>query len=517
MAITVYSEQQLFDLAIAFLRAKFPSAAMDEAGYFGQLARSLAQFLGSVQASISAADHDAVPGKTVDADGSPIARNTSAALDTWAWDLGLPSNRGSSVFGRNAAQTARGGAGLAVGPAATVIPLGSLLFDPTGTVTVKTDAAVTIPLSGSISVALSAVTAGALGNLPVGTVLRWQSPPPGVQPTVTLTTALHDGYDRETDLALCDRLIRFLQFPPKGGASPDWRRWAEESIDANNVSLAIVRAYVYPLRNGLGSVDVVITQAGVGAGRAPTLTKLAQVLSYLRSKKIVTDWVRVQAPSFDVTARYTVRVRIVPHPHYEYDWIGSPMTVSAYAGTNLDIVGASPPDTLKAAIDAGQQPRIQLALPAAQILPVQVRVTAYADNTPAAGFSRLTLAAALPSPAGAGDQVFPGGPAVDLLGPVVLAYNETIGPSRLSGLADPLDVWEDRVTVSGIAQAVRNYRGPDGNPVLVYAPDAGVAFGVQFSVNGGPLTGADVLLTDTSPGTAGPQCPDCRSILILRA
>lgn len=515
MAVTVYTEQQLLDLAIAYLRGQFPGAAFDAKSYFGQLAAALAQLLGSVQASISAADHDAVPGKTVDIDGNPIARNTAAALNAWAW-LRLPSNRGAGLFGRNGALAARAGAGLIVGPIATAIPAGAVLTDPTGQISVQLDVAIVIPGSGSISGSFSALTLGAAGNLPVGTPLRWQSPPPGVQPTVVLTSPLRDGVDVETDLQLADRIIRWLQSPPKGGTAADFRAWAESAVDSTGAAVPIVRAYVYPLRNGLGSVDVVITVAGTGPGRAPSLSAIAAVLAYLKSKKIVTDSVRVQAPTFDPTARFTARVRVVPHPHYEYDWVGSSMTVVSYAAPNLVVVGAAAPAELKAAVDAGKQPRIQLSLPSVSRLPVEARVIAYADNTPMAGQSQLTLSAALPASPSGSDVVFPGGPAVSLLAPVVMAYIDGIGPSRLSGYADPLDVWEDRVSVSGVAQVVRNLRGADGNAIVVYAPDAGIGVGVQFAVNGGPLAGADVLLTDTTPAQ-GPQCPDCTSLLILRA
>ena len=51
-----------------------------------------------------------------------------------------------------------------------------------------------------------AITAGSGGNLPVGTVLRWTSPPAGLASTVTLTTALSDGFDVETNVALALRM-----------------------------------------------------------------------------------------------------------------------------------------------------------------------------------------------------------------------------------------------------------------------------------------------------------------------
>lgn len=51
-----------------------------------------------------------------------------------------------------------------------------------------------------------------------------------------------------------DRLLDIIRRAPAGGNKYDYRRWAM-SVDG------VTAAYVYPLRRGLGTVDVVITSA----------------------------------------------------------------------------------------------------------------------------------------------------------------------------------------------------------------------------------------------------------------
>ena len=43
----------------------------------------------------------------------------------------------------------------------------------------------------------------------------------------------------------------------KGGTAADIREWAETAEDGAGALVGVVRAYVYPLRDGVGSADVV--------------------------------------------------------------------------------------------------------------------------------------------------------------------------------------------------------------------------------------------------------------------
>ncbi|WP_230397170.1 baseplate J/gp47 family protein [Pasteurella multocida] len=77
------------------------------------------------------------------------------------------------------------------------------------------------------------------------------SAPVGVQTDVTLSNVV-GGTDAESDTSLLERLLELIRRPPAGGNRYDYRNWAlsVDGVDA---------AYVYPLRRGLGTVDIAIT------------------------------------------------------------------------------------------------------------------------------------------------------------------------------------------------------------------------------------------------------------------
>lgn len=62
------------------------------------------------------------------------------------------------------------------------------------------------------------------------------------------------GTDEESDVALLERLLDVIRRPPAGGNKYDYKNWAlsVDGVDA---------AYVYPLRRGLGTVDIAITSS----------------------------------------------------------------------------------------------------------------------------------------------------------------------------------------------------------------------------------------------------------------
>jgi hypothetical protein len=124
-------------------------------------------------------------------------------LDRVAQLLGLPTNQPTAArpYGRDLATAATGGLGLLIGPANTVIPDGSVLTDPSGTLVVLSGA-VNLGALGRSTGAFVALTTGPAGNLSLGTVLTFQAPPPGVTPQVTLTSPLVGGATQESDEAV---------------------------------------------------------------------------------------------------------------------------------------------------------------------------------------------------------------------------------------------------------------------------------------------------------------------------
>lgn len=92
---------------------------------------------------------------------------------------------------------------------------------------------------------------GAAQNVQVETPASFMSAPAGVQSDCVLLE-ITGGTDAESDTSLLERLLEHIRRPPAGGNKYDYKNWAlsVDGVDA---------AFVYPLRRGLGTVDIAIT------------------------------------------------------------------------------------------------------------------------------------------------------------------------------------------------------------------------------------------------------------------
>lgn len=92
---------------------------------------------------------------------------------------------------------------------------------------------------------------GVKQNMTIETPAVFLSAPIGVQSDCVLLDVT-GGTEPESDASLLNRLLRRIRRPPAGGNKYDYVEWAEE-VDG------VSSAYVYPLRRGLGTVDIAIT------------------------------------------------------------------------------------------------------------------------------------------------------------------------------------------------------------------------------------------------------------------
>lgn len=140
------------------------------------------------------------------------------------------------------------------GEGGTALAAGSMGLHRQSGETLTTAEDATIDASGTAEVPVVATTPGVALNGLSGE-LTLNDPPLGIDAKAVLVTPLAGGVDEESDAELLDRLLELIRRPPAGGNRYDYRRWALEVDGVSN-------AYVYPLRRGLGTVDVVITSAG---------------------------------------------------------------------------------------------------------------------------------------------------------------------------------------------------------------------------------------------------------------
>ncbi|MDX7324655.1 baseplate J/gp47 family protein, partial [Providencia rettgeri] len=151
---------------------------------------------------------------------------------------------------RKPATTAKGIA-VITGTKDAVLPAGSQLRGEN--TSCFTTAEVTLPADGKISVPIQANQSGTSSNLSKPTTAELVNAPMGINSLVAINQ-LSGGTDIETDSSLLARLLDVIRRPPAGGNKYDYRRWALEVPGVTN-------AFVYPLRRGLGTVDIAIISA----------------------------------------------------------------------------------------------------------------------------------------------------------------------------------------------------------------------------------------------------------------
>ena len=171
--------------------------------------------------------------------------------------------------------------------------------------------------------------------------------------------------------------------------------------------------------------------------------------------------------------------------------------------------------TLRDGIDNGNKPRIAITIDTYSPIPFVSRVTGHQDGVPITGQYTLTLETALPT-SPAGYRVHPAGSATVPVASAILATIDALGPSRSSGMADPNDKWEDRVTIAALASSVVRAVDSNGERVVVTSPGVGVGTGITIKVGAGSPSGADYVTLDNSH-TLGPPIPRCIGIIIRSA
>lgn len=186
--------------------------------------------------------------------------------------------RWSSLYGINR-KPAVAASGTIMFTAAVVsqIPIGAEAKTPDGVAFVTT-ASGQILAGGSLTLAARAVVPGIAGNIVANTALTLTAAPAGVNSGCVVATAMTGGMDQELDPAVLARLLARLRNPPHGGNINDYLAWALAVP-------GVAEAYVYPLRRGLGTVDVVIEGSG---GNLPSAQLINAAQAAINAVKPVT-------------------------------------------------------------------------------------------------------------------------------------------------------------------------------------------------------------------------------------
>lgn len=502
------------------------------------------------------------------ADWPPSSDSSDQGLADAAEAIGLAD--GSGGYGARGATAASGATGQQTGDKGTVYPINQLATGPGG-VRIKLRASVTIlagagtgQIDGVWDVdATDANSLGAKGNLLSGVVCTYISPPATSDSTFILTSNINGGamavlgQDAEAGPQLLTRIQNKMQRPPNGGNGTDYKGWAEDARDSANkpVSSAVLLAFDYPHYYGVGSPMVCETAAGSGQSRRPGEAIRAAVESYINGsttsegQRPVSHDCTVTQPYMPDERALVIRCRCVPSlAKFAFDWARGTTTHvviaavfvlpvwASTAGANLVFSIAGPavgtgtvPQSLKDAIDAGTEPRIFVHLLEivtgtllGPVIPELLTVHAYKDTlgvtslgvrtTSVPSWQAYDVAGGISS-----NEVYSAGPISSSVSTAILGAVDVLGPSRVTGLADPAVLWGDTLGIAQITGAALTTLDEDKATAMVSrCLTAGVlsaANATHIRIGGLGAAGVDdVQATDTTVN--GPELLYAGRILV---
>jgi hypothetical protein len=522
---------------VAFGATRAPDLGTSPVEFLGEQAGAQAQWAQTMQSSVGQAGADAVPSSD----------SSDTGLKTWAVSIGLSNGAGS--YGARGATAASGATGQLTGDKGTAYLAGQLAQAPGGVRIVLRDN-VTIagapPGTGQVDGvwdvdATDAGSLGAVGNLLAGARCTLIGAPAGSDASFVLTAGMAVlGTDAETTPHLLDRVQAKMQRPPNGGNGTDYKGWAEDARDTSDrpVTSAQIVAYVYTHYYGVGSPMICATAVGSGVTRKPGAAVATAISDYItgstsrEGQRPASHDCIVLEPYMPAERALVIRCRCVPSlTKYFFDWVrgatsytvsafataGLPAFVTAAGGNAMLTLDKLAPASLKDAIAAGNQPRIQVHMVDGtgalymSVVPEQALCLAYNDN---AGLTELALrvtnAPVWQASVFGNNEVYSGGPIVSLVGAAILAAIDERGPSRVSGLYDPAQLWQDTVNPSTISTAAETTLDEDQLTRLV---DHCITGGVLIGIGGLAVpTVQDIQASDTT--ILGPELLYAGRILV---
>lgn len=153
--------------------------------------------------------------------------------------------------------------------------------------------------TGMANVNIQCVTAGSVGNTPIGSIRRFPKSLQGIN-TVTNKAALDNGYDEEGRDSLLKRYYLEIREPATSGNVNHYKQWTLSVEGVGDVK-------VKPLWNGNGTVKVVIIDSNRGVASQELITK---TYNYIETQRPIGASVTVVSATelvINISAKVTIR------------------------------------------------------------------------------------------------------------------------------------------------------------------------------------------------------------------
>ena len=262
MAFDTPTLDESHDFAIALYRALLPELDVSAFSHNWKWTRAQAGAVYGNHAHIHAVKNDVMPDTA-----------TGDMADRWGAIRGVRRKTASPA---SKAQALR-----FTGTPGTQIPDATPLTHQPSGLQFRTVGPKAIGSTGTVDADVIAIDVGSRTRLGRGEVLTLQQPIAGVQEDAELQLALDQGGDDvELDDDYVPRYLERFQNPPLGGTQSDFVKLATDQA-------GIAAAFCYPLRAGLGTVDVAPLHAGSGLFRILTSAELAQLFAILNARRPV--------------------------------------------------------------------------------------------------------------------------------------------------------------------------------------------------------------------------------------
>lgn len=449
MAYRIPTVDELHAFVIGVARALLPDRDWSRRKPGWKWFRAVTEAVSDVNAYVTAAVNDLLP----DTAAQPY-------LGRWGTIVGVPqkpatAGRGTDVF-------------RVFGLPGGAVAIGDLLVHDASGLRFQVNENATIGGGDDhVDVDILALDKGSATRLSAGEKLSFDAAPPDIEEQGELIADIDiDGDDQEAETSWRARILNRFSSPPLGGAQNDYVQWALEVT-------GVETAYAYPLRQGLGSVDLAALHGGRGSDRLLSAGELTELDDYVSVKRPVSVTFRVLEVEADPE---DVHVTLVPdgEPQFERDWDdGTPLEVASWTnGSNERLLQFT--TDRPASMKVGDR-----------IIVASADATGEESIIEAFGASDEVVLEEAPSwtPI-ATDLVYSGGPLVEPCREAIQDHFDELGPTNPDGTS--YGSWEGNLRPANLYRACQGVEGVKGTDVIVPAavvepadnpyPDDGTVF-----------------------------------------